>query len=186
MGKKKDDNFPRNSISAIYDYVDENGLLLFQQLRYNPKYFRERRPDGNGGWIWSLDNDHLVLYRLPQVLSATVVLLLEGEKDVETVYRLGLPSGFAASSSPFGAGQWRSQYSECLRGKQIIICPDNDIPGKQHMKQIITDLMGKAGAIRIISLPESVKDISEWVESGGTPDKFTVLINNADPVSETL
>src|SRR5262245_59904513 len=37
-------------IIAIYDYRDEKGNLLYQGIRYAPKDFRQRRPDGNGGW----------------------------------------------------------------------------------------------------------------------------------------
>lgn len=80
-------------IAATYDYVDESGTLLFQVVRYEPKAFRQRRPDEHGGWIWNLDTTRLVLYRLPDVLQAESVLVLEGEKDVETAYRLGLPDG---------------------------------------------------------------------------------------------
>ena len=40
--------------AAIYDYLDENGNLLHQTVRYEPKDFRQRRPDGNGNCIWGL------------------------------------------------------------------------------------------------------------------------------------
>ena len=38
-------------IVCAYDYTDERGKLLFQVCRFNPKDFRQRRPDGNGGFI---------------------------------------------------------------------------------------------------------------------------------------
>src|ERR1017187_4171575 len=41
-------------IVATYDYKDAEGKLLFQCVRFEPKDFRQRRPDGNGGWIWEL------------------------------------------------------------------------------------------------------------------------------------
>jgi putative DNA primase/helicase len=40
-------------IVAEYDYRDDHGELLYQNIRYQPKDFRARRPDGNGGWIWN-------------------------------------------------------------------------------------------------------------------------------------
>ncbi|MFA7468544.1 MAG: hypothetical protein WCY82_09795 [Desulfotomaculaceae bacterium] len=166
-----------SSVVATYDYFDENNVLLFQVVRYEPKCFLERRPDGNAGWIRGLEQVRLVLYRLPEVMKAGSVLILEGEKDVETAYRLGLPAAFAATSSPMGAGQWRSEYSECLRGKRVLICPDNDKPGLLHMKQIIRDLTGKAAGIGKISLPGSVKDLSEWEQNGATPGQFAALLN---------
>src|SRR5262245_56050796 len=36
-------------IVATYDYTDEMGKLLFQAVRYQPKDFAQRQPDGNGG-----------------------------------------------------------------------------------------------------------------------------------------
>ena len=44
----------RPSIVATYDYCDEWGALLSQVCRLAPKDFRQRRPDGNGGWVWSV------------------------------------------------------------------------------------------------------------------------------------
>jgi DNA polymerase family A len=42
-------------IVETYDYQDESGTLLFQVLRYDPKGFSQRRPNGNGGWVSKLD-----------------------------------------------------------------------------------------------------------------------------------
>ncbi len=44
-----------NGIVAEYDYHDATGRLLFQVVRKVPKTFRQRKPDGNGGWIWKLE-----------------------------------------------------------------------------------------------------------------------------------
>ena len=38
-------------IVATYDYCDEKNTLLFQVLRYEPKAFRQRRPDGDHGHL---------------------------------------------------------------------------------------------------------------------------------------
>src|SRR5512143_3457336 len=66
-------------IAAIYEYRDEHGNLLFQTLRFEPKDFRQRRPDGNGGWIWNLDGVRLVPYRLPEWKDKPYVYIVEGE-----------------------------------------------------------------------------------------------------------
>ena len=57
-------------IIATYDYTDANGNLLYQVVRYDPKGFRQRRPNGSGGWLWNLKGIKPVLYRLPEVLQA--------------------------------------------------------------------------------------------------------------------
>jgi putative DNA primase/helicase len=62
-------------IVATYDYKDERGTLLYQKVRYEPKAFRQRRPDGNGGWTWKLDGVRRVLYRLSEVLAEESIIV---------------------------------------------------------------------------------------------------------------
>jgi hypothetical protein len=57
---------PNGVLVATYSYTDRDKLLLYQVLKFHPKTFRQRRPDGNGGWIWKLE-DRRVLYRLPEL-----------------------------------------------------------------------------------------------------------------------
>jgi hypothetical protein len=115
-------------IVNTYDYTDATGTLLFQVVRFEPKDFRQRRPDGHGGWIWNLGTQEPVLYKLPAVMSASHVLIVEGEKDVDTAYQLGLPDGWAATCNPMGAGKWRDCYSDALLGTHAVILPDEDGP----------------------------------------------------------
>lgn len=79
--------------AATYDYRDEAERLLFQTVRMDPKDFRQRRPNGKGGWAWNLKSVRLVLYRLPELLKRTneTIFICEGERDVESLEGLGLP-----------------------------------------------------------------------------------------------
>ena len=149
-----------NSV-ATYDYVDEEGTLLYQVVRYEPKSFHQRRPDGHGGWTWNVQGTRRVLYHLPDVLRAETVLILEGEKDVDTAYRLGLPPGWAATCSPMGAGKWRPEYSEVLQGKVAVLCPDQDEAGFSHADQVATALRPYAKDMYRLDLPIG-KDLTEW------------------------
>lgn len=54
-------------IVATYDYHDEQGDLLFQVLRYDPKGFKQRRPDGAGGWNWKVTGTRQVPYHLNEL-----------------------------------------------------------------------------------------------------------------------
>ena len=53
----------------VYDYRDEQGILLFQVVRWPGKRFSQRRPDGKDGWIWNLNGIRRVLYRLPEIIA---------------------------------------------------------------------------------------------------------------------
>jgi putative DNA primase/helicase len=160
-------------VAATYDYVDEHGKLLFQVVRYEPKGFRQRRRDGKGGWHWNLSGTRRVLYGLPEVLAAKSVLIVEGEKDVETARKLG----FVATCNPGGAGKWREEYSESLRGKRIAIIADADEPGRKHAQQVASSLAVKSASLKVLELP-GAKDLSEWVEHGGTRDALLEMIRN--------
>jgi hypothetical protein len=88
--EKRSEHKPLAPIVKTHDYKDENGVLLYQVCRYEPKAFRQRRPDGNGGWVWAA-GDRRVLYRLPDLLRYpdATVFFTEGEKDADRIAELG-------------------------------------------------------------------------------------------------
>lgn len=163
------------TIDATYDYVDENGELLFQAVRYIPKDFRQRRPDGNGGWIWKLDATRRVVYRLPEVIEALVnkqtIHIVEGEKDANNLWDIGL----AATCNPMGAGKWRDDYDELFRGADVVVIPDNDEAGEDHAKDVVRHLRHFAGRLRVVCIP-GFKDISDWLAAGHTRQELDVII----------
>jgi 5S rRNA maturation endonuclease (ribonuclease M5) len=160
-------------IVAEYPYTDENGNLLYQVVRFEPKSFRQRRPDGIGGWEWNLNGTRRVLYRLPEVLAAKSVLVCEGEKDCETAQALGL----VATCNPGGAGKWREEYSESLRGKRVVVIADADEPGRKHAQQVAASLSGKATSVKVLEFPHA-KDLAEWAAMGGTRGALLEVIRN--------
>lgn len=153
-----------NRIAATYDYTDEQGKLLFQLVRFEPKEFRQRQPDGKGGWVWNLQGVYRVLYRLPQLLAASperTVFLVEGEKDVHSLEALGL----LATTNPMGAGKWEPVYSEWLSGRRVVILPDNDEAGEHHAGLVARALIGVAAAVFVVRLPglPAKGDVSDWL-----------------------
>jgi 5S rRNA maturation endonuclease (ribonuclease M5) len=157
--KANDDKPTKRTIAATYDYTDESGRVLFQCVRYTPKDFRQRQPDGNGGWTWNLKDVRLVIYRLPEVLRASDVWIVEGEKDCDTLAALR----WCATCNPMGAEKWRDEYNDALRGKSVVIAPDNDAPGRRHAEQVARSLHGVAESVRVLRLPDTVKDVSDFV-----------------------
>lgn len=172
------DSTPRVE-EATYDYLDESGTLLYQVIRYQPKDFRQRAPDGNGGWKWKLDGVRRVLYKLPEVQSLAAagwrVFVVEGEKDADRLEALGL----CATTSPHGAGKWRDEYAEMLRGADVVVIPDRDKIGKDHAATIAASCHGKAKSVRLLDLPNDAKDVSEWLEAGGTKADLERLADGA-------
>ncbi len=170
----------RGPVVAVYKYTDEQGNLLYESRRHEPKDFSQRRPDGKGGWIYNLKDVRRVLYRLPKLLSAPPdepVFIVEGEKDVHSLEGLG----FTATSAPMGARKWREEYSEVLTGRQVVILPDNDEDGRAHASQVRASLLGKACSVLMVDLPGLPEkgDVSDWIKSGGDRDALLRLIEEA-------
>jgi hypothetical protein len=161
-------NNTKPSILATYNYRDEGGNVLLQSVRYVPKDFRQRRPDGKGGWAWSVKGARVVPYRLPELLAepARPVFVVEGEKDCDNLARIGL----LATCNAGGAGKWKAEHSEFLRGRRVIVLPDNDEAGRNHARQVAQSLQGIAASVQIVELPGlSLKsDVSDWIADGGT------------------
>jgi len=163
-------------IQKTYDYQDESGELLFQVVRYVPKSFRQRRPDGNGGWVWNLKGITPVLYRLPDVKRALVenkdIFLVEGEKDADNLQAIGL----TATTCPMGAGKWHETYSETLRGACVIILQDADSAGRKHAGLVALALHGKAASLKVLPAFD-VKDVSDWLIAGHTRAELEEIVS---------
>lgn len=178
--------FNKSSIVKTYDYLDEKGNLIYQVCRTSKKEFPIRRPDGKGGWSWGLGETSPVLYHLASVIqtvqSGETLFIVEGEKDVERLYSVGL----AATTCPMGAGKWKEAYNKYLQGAHVVILPDNDEPGKQHAQHIAAQLQRHAASIKIIYLPnlQAKEDISDWLDKYGTKEQLVELIHKTTALPE--
>ena len=169
-----------SKIVKTYDYRDEIGELLFQVVRFEPKDFRQRRP-GGCGWIWKLGDARRVLYLLPELVKAVAagqtIYIPEGEKDVDNLRAIGL----AATTNPGGIKKWRAEYSEYLRGADIVVLPDNHAEGREHGDQVVASLHGIAKRIRILDIGKhwggcpDKGDISDWIAAGVTAEKLKAM-----------
>lgn len=165
------------TIIAVYDYTDEQENLLFQTVRFNPKDFRQRKPDDKDGWVWNLSGVRLVPYRLPAIMKKPSIFIVEGEKDADNLWEIGIP----ATCNPMGAGKWREEWSKFFEGKEVFILPDRDEPGRKHAVDVGKKLYGHALRIKIIELPKIayVKDVSDWLSYGGTKTDLLKLAKEA-------
>src|SRR5215203_972058 len=172
-------------IVAAYDYVLLNGDLAHQTVRYEPKGFSQRRPDGEGGWIYKgvFDNFEPVLYRLPDIYDAIskieLVLVCEGEKDADR----GAALGFCTTTCAMGAKKWRPSYTQVLRGAHVVLLPHNDKDGREHVISVADELVGVVSSLKVVELPgvpEYGGDLSDWIDAGGTEEDLEDLINRTE------
>lgn len=159
---------------ATYDYHDVDGTLLYQVVRFPPKRFLCRRPS-QGGWSWGMADVTRVLYNLPALVERRdeTVYVCEGEKDADRL----LAAGLLATTCPHGAGKWRTEYSEVLRGRDVVLLPDNDKPGQAHAEEVAENLHRVAAAVKILMLPDLPEkgDVTDWLLSGKTTQDLVAL-----------
>jgi AAA domain len=158
---------------AHYPYTNEDGELLYEVVRFVPKTFRQRRPDGNGGWLWNMDDMRRVLYRLPDVIEARdngqTIWVVEGEKDADTL----TSKGVYATTLPGGAGKWRSEYTTQLAGaKKVIIVADADDPGRKHARTVADALLPHVKDVGIVEPAEGCKDATDHFLAGHSMKDF--------------
>lgn len=173
-GIKWSDLFVKDEIVATYDYTDQDGNLLYQSVRYEPKSFRQRRPDGNGGWIWNMQGVDRTLYRLPQVIQAVrdgqPVWIVEGEKDADAI----VEAGGTATCNVGGAGKWSPHLSSLLAGADVVIVADNDDPGREHARKVSDGLREIARTVNVVQ-SNIGKDAADHLEAGFTLEEFVPL-----------
>ena len=168
----------RRRIVATYEYRSSEGNVVFQGVRFDPKDFAQRRPDGTGSYTWGLDGVGRVLYRLPELLAANLdetVYLPEGEKDVDWLAKLGL----VATTNPQGAGKWRNEYTATLKGRHVAILPDNDQAGRKHAEKVAGALYGEATSVKVVELPSLPEggDVSDWLDAGNSVDELLRIVD---------
>jgi hypothetical protein len=170
-------------VVATFKYRDESGKLLFYVDRREPgakgksKDFVARGPGGKA----STKGVRRVLYRLAELSASDaseLVFIPEGEKHCDALAALGL----VATCNPFGAGKWITDYSESLRGRHVIILPDNDDVGREHAKSVALALDGIAASVRRLELPDlpAKGDVIDWLEAGGTKEQLLKLVESLD------
>ena len=183
------DLFPTNGhgksqISATYDYTNGHGELVFQVVRFEPKNFRQRRPGGPDGWIWNTRGIPPLVYRRHEIQGREAVIVVEGEKDVDTLAELGLP----ATCNAGGSGKWKPAHAAQLvqaAVKRVVVIPDADTPGRSHAGTVARSCLAAGLSVKLVTLPQGAKDVSAWREGGGTKCNLNQLIKSAAAWSPT-
>lgn len=198
-GKAKQDR----RIDKVFPYQDVQGRTLFEVVRYTPKAFRQRRPDGNGSYHWNLQGINLVPYRLPDVAEAIAlertIYIVEGEKCADLLWSLGIP----ATCNPMGAGKWHPDLNEHFAGADIVVLPDFDAQkknqkgepqfhpdgrpvcaGQDHALAVGAALNESANRVRVLDLAaqwheiKAKQDIADWFDAPDhTVELFQTIVS---------
>lgn len=136
-----------------------------------------------GKWTKGLGGMKVPLYRLKSVASADKIYLVEGEKDAETMERLG----FTATTSPNGAGsKLRNDLVHYFKDKDVVILADNDDVGADYARDTAERIRPKARSVKVVPSAEiypelkAKGDISDIAEAVGDEEAKRLLLAAED------
>lgn len=90
---------------------------------------------------------------------AGAVFICEGEKDAETLHKLGYNAASGADGA--GHGKWRPEYTEQLKGLPVCIFQDNDKIGKDYAQETAVALHGAGSSVKVLDLARVWPEIPE-------------------------
>lgn len=169
--------------AIVYQYLDESGAELYQNVRKPQKQFRQRRVTEDGEIVWGLKGTPAIPFGLPELAASehryATVYITEGEKDTITLRGHGFLAVSLADSAVSELNQKHFQ------SRHVIILEDNDDAGRTKSKKRSEWLQGTAASVKVMTftdLPEK-GDVSDWFEAGGTPESFRRRVGALAPVA---
>ena len=177
-----------------YTYQHLDGSYAWTKTRYVTKSGKKRFrcevwDDTTKQWSSGRPDGVPLLFNLAAI--ATVIatypdiplLIVEGEKDVNTAGGLGL----LATTNADGAGKWRIEDTQALiklGARKVVICPDNDGPGIDHGIHVAKTFQQANIEVRWLELPGlgAKEDLSDWAPKQVQPDALLGELIGAAPL----
>jgi AAA domain len=177
-----------------WDYVGRNGEPLIRVLRINKegdRSFSQHRWSG-AEWVKGLNDyarQNVPCYRYPEVQAAIAqgqkVFVVEGEDTADAFYEVGL----VATTFLGGSKKYRSfgDYSQDLKGAEVVLCPDRDKVGVEHMEEIAKDFPDAPWCFVYPQSPvwQGLPDFDgldarNWINAGATAEDILKAVKARD------
>jgi hypothetical protein len=178
--KPKAENLELGAPVENYPYHDRAGNILAVVRRYEPGGTDENgKPRKTFRASPNFPNPR-PLYRVPQIIQATHIVLTEGERKADALASLGIEATTAmgGSNTKIEMVDWQP-----LAGKTVTLWPDKDQAGEDYMRRVAPILTGLGCRVAIVTPPADKPakwDAYDCVAEGGAASE---LINSAQPVS---
>ena len=149
-----------------WEYQDENRTTVFVKQRLkigeSGKTYRLYKIDADGKRSTTLGDARIVPYNLPAMLDAKssgrIIYLVEGEKAADALQWIGV----TATTAHTGAGSWPEAITEYFAGANVVILPDNDLPGWRYAQKAVDAIFPIAKNIKVVDLGLQGKGDDAW------------------------
>ncbi|MFP3017045.1 MAG: AAA family ATPase [Wolbachia sp.] len=173
--------------TASWNYYDKSDQVIVTVYRYNTDSGKRYLPFDVKRSSFTLSETR-PLYNIPGIMKSDKVILVEGEKCADALIEQGMTATTAmlGANAPIEKTDWSP-----LKGKHVIIWPDNDEPGKQYAEKVVKKLtfLGVL-SLTLLEIPENKPkgwdaadgiqaniDISEFIESNSRKVIVKQLLN---------
>lgn len=169
---------------GIFTFVDKIGNPLYYKAKF-------RKVDGEKCLsYYHFENDKVVSgrgtdevpYNLYNTLNAisqgSTVVIVEGEKDANTINSLLKKYGYVATSVK------GCKDIEVLANAKIFVCGDTGSAGEKYKWDIYHKLFAFSTSFKFINLPGAKdlgdnKDVTDWIEAGHTKQDLLNVFNRS-------
>ncbi len=170
---------------AQYDYIDARCVPVKRILRlpndeHGNKQFRQFKWAENV-WVLGIKGVGPVLYNAHRLMAAGTVVIVEGEKDADSITNLHLGGygGETIGVTSGGSRSWHSKLAKQLRHKVVIVMPDNDVAGEAYAEAVRASLDAEHIEYKTVSFAGTgAKDVTEYLSEHTTEELVQLIYSD--------
>ena len=172
--------------SQVYKYHDANGSIVAEVERYDWEKNGEAKKTFRPWDVARRKYTHpetRPLYNLPNIIRAPEIVIVEGEKaaDALIAQNIDATTAMGGANAPIEKTDWTP-----LRGRKVVIWPDNDQAGKDYAHKLKTYLeQNGALAVSVLNIPTSKPE--KWDAADAEGEDLGALVRSmrsAPPATE--
>lgn len=156
--------------TASWNYCDENDEIIVTVYRYDTDSGKQYLPFDVKRSSFTVP-DIRPLYNIPGILKSGTVILVEGEKCAESLIEQDIiaTTAMSGANAPIDKTDWSP-----LKGKNVIIWPDNDRPGKQYAEKVLKKLTSLGvSSLTLLEIPENKP--KGWDAANGVEENIDIF-----------
>ncbi|WP_264686935.1 AAA family ATPase [Wolbachia endosymbiont (group B) of Rhopobota naevana] len=158
-------------LTCSWNYYDENNQVIVIVYRYDPPLEKKQFKPFDSKKQRFKEPEIRPLYNIPGILKSDKVVLVEGEKCAEVLIEKGITATTAmfGANAPIDKTDWIP-----LKGKHIIIWPDNDEAGNKYAKNAEKKLL-ELGVASLATLRIPPDKLRSWDAADAVQENIDIF-----------